>query len=170
MVAAKILGYSMNTLDENELNEITNLLIEQKPFVYSYANDNARDLMIGESATMAVITSGDVLYAQEENDKLDYVVPKEGTEVWTDCWAIPANVTNKSGGEAWINFMLDGSIARTNFEYLTYGIPNKEILDLTDNPILNPSEEVLARCETLANLGADGDDLYSKYWKIFKAK
>ena len=170
MIAAKILGYSMNTLDENQLNEITNLLIEQKPFVYSYANDNARDLMIGESATMAVITSGDVLYAQEENDKLDYVVPKEGTEVWTDCWAIPANVTNKSGGEAWINFMLDGSTARTNFEYLTYGIPNKEILDLTDNPILNPSEEVLARCETLANLGADGDDLYSKYWKIFKAK
>ena len=66
--------------------------------------------------------------------------------------------------------MLDGSTARTNFEYLTYGIPTKEILDLTDNPILNPSEEVLARCETLANLGADGDDLYSKYWKIFKAK
>ena len=170
MVAAKILGYSMNTLDEKELAEITDLLIEQKPLVYSYANDNARDLMIGDSAALAVITSGDVLYAQDENDKLDFVVPEEGTEVWTDCWAIPRAVNNKAGAEAWINFMLDGEVARINFEYLTYGIPNKEILDLTDNPILNPSAEVLAKCETLANLGSDGDDLYSRYWKVFKAK
>lgn len=170
MVAAKILGYSMNTTDEAELAEITELLIEQKPKVYSYANDNARDLMIGDSATLAVITSGDVIYAQDENDKLDFIVPKEGTEVWTDCWAIPRTVNNKRGAEDWINFMLRGDIARVNFEYLTYGIPNKEILDLTDNPILNPSDEVLARCETLANLGSDADDMYSRYWKMFKAK
>lgn len=170
MVAAKILGYSMNTTDEAELAEITELLIEQKPKVYSYANDNARDLMIGDSATLAVITSGDVIYAQDENDKLDFIVPNEGTEVWTDCWAIPRTVNNKRGAEDWINFMLRGDIARVNFEYLTYGIPNKEILDLTDNPILNPSDEVLARCETLANLGSDADDMYSRYWKMFKAK
>lgn len=170
MVAAKILGYSMNTTDEAELAEITELLIEQKPKVYSYANDNARDLMIGDSATLAVITSGDVIYAQDENDKLDFIVPEEGTEVWTDCWAIPRTVNNKRGAEDWINFMLRGDIARVNFEYLTYGIPNKEILDLTDNPILNPSDEVLARCETLANLGSDADDMYSRYWKMFKAK
>lgn len=170
MVAAKILGYSMNTTNEAELSEITELLIEQKPKVYSYANDNARDLMIGDSATLAVITSGDVIYAQDENDKLDFIVPKEGTEVWTDCWAIPRTVNNKRGAEDWINFMLRGDIARVNFEYLTYGIPNKEILDLTDNPILNPSDEVLASCETLANLGSEADDMYSRYWKLFKAK
>ena len=98
------------------------------------------------------------------------MVPEEGTEVWTDCWAIPRAVNNKAGAEAWLNFMLDGEIARVNFEYLTYGIPNKEILDLTDNPILNPPAEVLAKCETLANLGSDGDDMYSRYWKLFKAK
>ena len=170
MVSGKILGYSMNTTDENELKEITDLLIEQKPKVYSYANDNARDLMIGDSATLAVITSGDVIYAMDENDRLDYVVPDEGSEVWTDCWAIPRAVNHKKAAEDWINFMLRGDIARINFEYLTYGIPHKEILDLTDNPILNPSDEILARCETLANLGHEADDLYSKYWKAFKAK
>ena len=170
MVAGKILGYSMNTTDENELTDITELLTEQKPNVYSYANDNARDLMIGDSATLAVITSGDVIYAMDENEKLDYVVPDEGSEVWTDCWAIPRAVNHKKAAEDWINFMLRGDIARINFEYLTYGIPNKEILDLTDNPILNPSDEILARCETLANLGSEADDLYSRYWKAFKAK
>lgn len=170
MVAAKILGYSMNTTDEAQIKEMTELLIKQKPLVYSYANDNARDLMVGESAAMAVITSGDVLYAQEENEDLEFVVPEEGTEVWTDCWAIPQGVMNKAAALEWINFMLEGESARLNFEYLTYAIPNTQILDLTDNPILNPSDEVLARCETLENLGSEADDMYSKYWKEFKAK
>ena len=170
MIAAKILGYSMNTTDETQLQEMTDLLIQQKPLVYSYANDNARDLMVGESAAMAVITSGDVLYAQEENEDLDFVVPKEGTEVWTDCWAIPAGTANQEGAQEWINFMLRGDVARLNFEYLTYAIPNTEILDLTDNPILNPSDEILSRCETLKNLGPDADDRSIKYWKLFKSK
>ncbi len=168
MVAGKILGYSMNTTSEEELQDIVDLLDEQKPLVYSYANDNARDLMIGDNAVLSVITSGDVLYAMDGNDHLDFVVPEEGSEVWTDCWAIPTAANNKRGGEDWINFMLRGDVARINFEYLTYGIPNKEILDLTDNPILNPSDDVLARCETLANLGAEVDDVYSRYWKQFK--
>ena len=169
MVAGKILGYSMNTTDEEELAEMTELLVEQKDLVYSYANDNARDLMVGGSAGMAVIASGDVLYAQEENEDLEFVVPSEGTEVWADCWAIPKGVANKEGAEAWINFMMDGDVARINFEYLTYGIPNKEIFDLTDNEVLNPAQDILDRSETLENLGPDGDSLYSKYWKEFKA-
>ena len=170
MIAGKILGYSMNTTDEGELAEMTELITEQKPLVYSFANDNARDLMIGESAALAVIASGDVLYAQEENENLEYVVPEEGTEVWTDCWAIPKSVQNKEAAEAWINFMLDGEVARINFEYLTYAIPNKEIADLTAGEVLNPSDEILAKCETLKNLGSEADDLYSKYWKAYKAK
>ena len=66
--------------------------------------------------------------------------------------------------------MLDGSVAATNFEYLTYAIPNMEIADLTTDPVLNPSEEILAKCETLKNLGSEADDMYSTYWKEFKSK
>ena len=160
----------MNTTSEAELEEMTQLLIEQKPLVYSYANDNARDLMVGESAAMAVIASGDVLYAQEENEALDFVVPKEGTEVWTDCWAIPQGAKNLEAAHQWLNFMYEENSARLNFEYLTYAIPNTQILDLTDNPILNPGDDILSRCETLKNLGSEADDLYSKYWKEFKAQ
>ncbi len=170
MIGAKILGYSMNTTSEKELAEITNLLIDQKPLVYSYANDSARDLMIGNSAAMAVVTSGEVLYCQGENEDLDFIIPKEGTEVWTDMWAIPAAVKNKAGAEAWLNFMLSEKAARANFEYLTYSIPNNTIADLIDTPVLNPSEEILAKSETLKNLGSQVDDMYSKYWKKFKSE
>lgn len=169
MLAAKKLGYSINTTDESQIEAMTDALIEQKPLAYSFDNDRAREIMIGDSAAMAVITSGEVLYSKEYNENLEFVVPKEGTEVWTDCWAIPATAKNKEAAEAWMNFMLDGEIAEINFEYLTYAIPNVKIADLTDDPVLNPSEEILDRCETLKNLGSDVDDMYSSYWKTYKA-
>ena len=182
MVAAKLLGYSMNTVDEAELSAITDKLIEQKPLVYSYANDNARDLMIGGNAYMAVITSGDVLYAQEDNEELAFVIPVEGTEVWTDNWAVPKDCQNYEGAMAWINFMYSHDAAAANFEYLTYAIPNKALEDyvyedyiegptkISEIEIIYPTEEILANCETLKNLGAEVDDMYSRYWKKFKSQ
>ena len=58
MLAAKKLGYSINTTDENEIKVITDALIEQKPLAYSFDNDRAREIMIGDSAAMAVVLSG----------------------------------------------------------------------------------------------------------------
>ena len=170
MIAAKSLGYSINTTSEAEIQEMTDLLVSQKPLVYSFANDSARELMIGESAALAVVNSGEVIYSKDANDNLGFVIPKEGTEVWTDCWAIPKTVANKEAAEAWINFFLDGYVAEVNFEYLTYAIPNKEIQDLIEEPVLNPSEDVLKKSETLKNLGAQADSMYSRYWKEYKAK
>ena len=110
------------------------------------------------------------LLAKEYNENLEFVIPKEGTEVWTDCWAIPKAAKNKEAAEAWINFMLDGDTAETNFEYLTYAIPNKLIADKMDEAVLNPSKDLLDKCETLRNLGAEADDIYSRYWKKYKAE
>ena len=66
--------------------------------------------------------------------------------------------------------MLDGDTAETNFEYLTYAIPNKLIADKMDEAVLNPSKDLLDKCETLRNLGAEADDIYSRYWKKYKAE
>ncbi len=170
MIGAKSLGYSINTKDEGELQKIVDLLTAQKPLVYSFANDSARELMIGESAALAVVNSGEVIYSKDANENLDFVIPKEGTEVWTDCWAITKTAQNKKAAEAWINFFLDGHTAEVNFEYLTYAIPNKLIEDLIEEPVLNPTADILAKSETLENLGPETDDMYSEYWKNYKAQ
>lgn len=174
-IALKALGYSINSVDENELQAATDYMKEQKPLVYTYANDSARDLAIGGSANVVVVWNGEVLYSQEENEDLEFIVPEEGTEEFIDMWAIPTAAKNKGNAEAWINFMLDGEVAITNYEYLTYSIPNKAVIDIVseDEKIMNylfPSDELLSKYEMLSSLGAEGDDLYSKYWKEFKAE
>ncbi len=174
-IALKALGYSINTTDEKELAEATQLLIDQKDLVYSYVNDSARDLAIGGSADIAVVWSGEVIYSRTDNESLKFVIPEEGSEEFLDMWAIPAAAENKENAEAWINFMLDQETAVTNYEYLTYTIPNTAVYDYIkdipeDMAVVFPDQSVLTNCEMLHSLGAENDDLYSTYWKQFKAE
>ena len=174
-IALKAKGYSINTKNEEELKEATNYLMEQKPLVYTYANDSARDLAIGASADVVVVWNGEVLYSQEENENLEFVIPDEGTEEFMDLWAVPSYAENVENAREWINFMLSEDAALLNFDYLTYSIPNKAVIDSVSEDAkkmsyLFPEDELLSKCETLKSLGADGDDMYSKYWKEFKAE
>ena len=58
-VTLKYLGYSLNSIDLDELTEAKNLLIEQKPLVQAYVIDQVRDKMIGNEAALGVIYSGE---------------------------------------------------------------------------------------------------------------
>ena len=175
MVALKILGYSANTESESEIAEATQLLIEQKPLVYKYATDAIRDFMINESAMLGVIYSGEVLYCQEENEDLQYVVPEEGTNVWFDNWVIPKNCQNKENAEAFIDFMCRPEIGLKTFEYLHYSTPNDGTLAMMSeadkaDPSVNPDEKILERCEVYHDLGDDVNRMYNRYWKAFKSE
>ena len=128
MVGLKSLGYSMNSTDEKELNEAKDLLIQQKPLVQAYVIDQVRDKMIGNEAALGVIYSGEAIFTQRENPDLEYVIPKEGTNVWIDGWVIPKNAENVENAEKFIDFMCRGDIALLNFDYITYSTPNTATL------------------------------------------
>ena len=171
-VALSYLGYSINTLNEDELKEATELLVSQKPIVQAYVVDQVRDKMIKNAAALSVIYSGEAIYMQEENPNLEYVVPDEGSNVWSDGWVIPKDCQNKEAAEAWINFMCRPDIALKNFEYITYSTPNESARELIeDEEIRNsqiafPDDSVLSRCTVYNYLGKDGDNLYDYYWTM----
>ncbi len=176
MVALKLNGYSMNTLNETELQAAKNSLIEQKPLVQAYVIDQVRDKMIGDEAAIGVIYSGEAIYTQRENENLEYVIPKEGTNVWVDSWVIPKNAPNKENAEKFIDFMCRGDIALKNFEYITYSTPNtaaQELIedeDIKNSKIAFPDFSQYENLETFQYLGSDGDALYNSLWKEVKSE
>ena len=171
MVALKAKGYSMNTLDEAQLEEATNDLIAQKPLVQAYVIDQVRDKMIGGEAALGVIYSGEAIYTQRENPDLEYVIPEEGTNVWIDGWVVPKNAPNKENAEKFIDFMCRGDIALMNFEYITYSTPNtaaQELIedeDIKNSKIAFPDLSQYQNLETFRYLGEEADELYNSLWK-----
>lgn len=174
-VALSYLGYDINSKDEAQLEEAKILLLEQYPLVQAYVVDQVRDKMIGGEAAIGVIYSGEAIYTQRENPDLEYVVPKEGSNVWIDGWVIPKNSKNKENAEAFINFMCDAEIALMNFEYITYSTPNSVAREMiTDKEIKNsiiafPGQDILDRCTAFNYLGEKIESLYIDKWNEVKS-
>ena len=175
MVALKKDGYSANTLNPSELEQCRDELIAQKPLVQAYVIDAVRDKMIGNEAAIGVIYSGEAIYTQRENPDLEYVIPKEGTNIWIDNWVIPKNSENPENAELFINFMCRPDIALMNFDYITYSTPNdaaRELIedeDIKNSEIAFPDLSKYQGLETFDYLGQEGDELYAGYYKEVKS-
>ena len=175
MVAEKLNGFSMNTINPDELEIAKNSLIEQKPLVQAYVVDQVRDKMIGGEAAIGVIYSGEAIFTQRENPDLEYVIPDEGTNVWIDSWVILKNAPNKENAEKFIDFMCRPDIALMNFDYITYSTPNKaaqqliEDDDIRNSEIAFPDLSQYNNLETFSYLGEEGDTLYNELWKEVKS-
>jgi len=175
-VALKYCGYSLNSTDLDELYEAQELLLKQKPLVQAYVVDQVRDKMINNEAAIGVIYSGEAIYTQMENSDLEYVIPKEGSNVWIDSWVIPKNAKNKENAEAFINFLCRPDIAKMNFDYITYSTPNtagRELIEdeaIRNSTIAFPDATELTRCETFQYLGSKNDEIYNELWREVKSK
>ena len=169
-LALKYKGYSMNTRSEDELNAAKEVLVAQKQakIEAGYLLDETKDKMVGGEAAIGVVYSGDAQYAIEKNDKLKYVVPEEGSNIWVDGMVVPKSSKNIEAAQKFIDFMCRDDVAKMNFEYIYYCSPIKSVVEgLSEedaaSDTINPSSEVVARCEFFNDV-SDCMSLYENVW------
>ncbi|MBQ6051702.1 MAG: spermidine/putrescine ABC transporter substrate-binding protein [Clostridia bacterium] len=167
-VALLRLGYSINTKNMDELNEAKDLLIQQKPLVLAYTSDDVKEKMAKEEGWLAVMWSCDITFIRDLNEKIQFVIPEEGTNTWWDTVCILENAEHKEEAEKFIDFLCRPDIALMNAEYLESSTPNTaayEELDeeIKNDPVIYPSEDVLAKCEVFDDL-ADYMSTYTSIW------
>lgn len=174
-VALTKLGYDANTTVKSELDAAANLLKEQKKDVQAYLLDEAARVKLeSENADIAVIYNGEAYLAFENNDKLDFVIPDEGTCIWMDAFAVPKDSTNKANAELFLNFLCREDIAAMNFEYIYYSTPNKAVTDSLDAEILAetaifPDASVYDKAVVFKYLGKEIEEYYAELWKAIKS-
>ncbi len=166
-------GYSLNSTDPTEISEAGELLKQQKPLVLAYALDEIKDKMVAGEAALALVWSGEAIYAMQENPDLDYAIPKEGTNLWFDGMAIPKGAKNKEAAEKFIDFLCRTEIAFRNADYTGYATPHIEARELLDPEIRNnkaayPDEEDLVNTEVFVSLGEVLKE-YDRVWTEVKA-
>ncbi len=164
----KRLGYSYNTEDPARIRRAYEALRELRPAIAAFTSDAWRDQVVAGDLFVSMSYSVDAVGVEEENPDLRYVIPASGSSLWTDTMAIPTSAPNVDAAYAWINFMLQPDVARSVTERLAFATPNRDAFlslppEIAQNPSLFPSEEVLARCEGLAPVGA-ATALYERYW------
>lgn len=165
-------GYAINTRDQKELDLATADLIAQYPLVYAYLVDQTRDIMINGECALAVTYSGDAKLSISKNPDLAYVVPKEGSNLWVDLFAIPKEAQNKENAEKLINFLLRPEVMAKNAEWVGYSLPSQAGRALLDeesrkSTVVYPDPAVLERLEVFHYLG-DFVQVYDQLWQSVK--
>jgi spermidine/putrescine transport system substrate-binding protein len=171
--AAFRLGLSPNTTNTAELDQIVDLLEQQKPLLRFYTEDDIGD-MLGGNIDITHCWSGDWVQMTYEKPRLKYVIPSEGAVKGNDVMVVLAGAPHPIAAHLWINFQLDAQISADNTNWIGYMGPNEAAYPLIDDyiindPRLNPPAEVLAELVELQYLAPADLAEYTNRWTALRA-
>lgn len=157
--ALRTLGYSANSADPRELAEAEQLLLAQKPYVkgYSYVSLGAESELVKGEIAAAMLYNGDALQLKEQDNRIAYVVPQEGTDLWIDYLTVLRSSANQKLALDFINFLNEPKTAARNARFVYFATPNKAAerflpAKFLRDPLIYPGEDVLKKAEFLAEL------------------
>ncbi|EKQ69831.1 spermidine/putrescine-binding periplasmic protein [Leptolyngbyaceae cyanobacterium JSC-12] len=167
----KSLGYSYNSTNPSEIKRAYEKLVQLKPAIATFTTDAWRDRLLVGDLLLSMAYSADAVRLIQENPdtKLRYVIPKSGTSLWSDAMVIPTTSPNPDAAYAWINFMMQPSVAVDVTQRLFFATPNQAAYDQLPAPLRNnrslfPPEEIIKACERIIPLEAKVTELYDQYW------
>lgn len=178
--AREALGFSLNSMGESlnetnthKLNQAEKKLEKLGSNVKGVVGDEINTMMVQKEADVAVVWSGMGADIMTENENLDFVVPKEGSNLWFDNIVIPKTAQNVEGAHEFINFLLDAKNGKQNTEWVGYATPNKESYKLLDKETRDderfyPSKEIQRKLEVYEDLGFENIKLYNELFLRFK--
>jgi len=174
--ALKLLGHSLNTRDEAQINAAADVVIRWKANIAKFENEGYKQGIASREFHVVHGYSGDILQVIEENDDPDivYALPVEGFSIWEDGMVIPVDASNAGLAHAFINFMHDPEVAVMNMEYNYYMCPNTAAYALVDpelkeDPNVFIPEALRAKAEMIEPLGEDLQK-YIRAWDRAKAE
>ena len=171
-------------------------LKDLKPNIAGWEADFGKEMMTKNKAWLNLTWSGDAVWAIDEAEAvgvdLDYVVPREGSNIWYDGRAIPKYARNVKAASYFINYLCQPDIALRNMDAIGYvsAVATPEIMEakidttleqfsdlsyffgpgadsVQINPIQYPDRKVVERCAMIRDFG-DRTELVLEMWSRVK--
>lgn len=173
-ITLKSLGYSANSENPAEFEKVRQKLLELKPNAVTISNLNSTVIPMLESGEVKIAYGWayDALLADESSFSIEYIIPEEGTILWTDHLFIPANANNPRGAELFINFILQPEVAAqiVNESYYPMAVDGTEpfvIPELLDNPAVFPDHAQLQKAEIALPIHLERKWIFDEIWADF---
>ena len=188
--------------DAATLEKAKTALIKQKEVIYKYEEEEAKE-SLGDNKDEAYLSfcwSCDAGYAMQKNPDLRYSIPKEGGNVYVDCFVISKNAGNPAAAQQFMAFLLDKDTAYANTmmngasgTVIAANAQIKEDLEtmIADNtdfmkdtteafqksymytvvfPNENQDDDILARCASMTDYGEEVNSDVAKMFASVKTE
>jgi spermidine/putrescine transport system substrate-binding protein len=166
-LGAKYMGHPAHDIPPEMIDRIAEMYIRQKPNVKIFHNDEGQDLLLAGDIDIVMEYNGDIAQVMLEDPDLDFVVPREGSIINSDCLCIPNGAPHPDNAHKFINFVLDAHNGAEIYETIKYPTPNAAALalmpaDYRENKAIFPPAEIMARCEYARFEGIARSQLYDE--------
>ena len=173
------MGRDPNSQKEEDLKAAEDKLMPIRPFVRKIHSSQYIDDLANGDLCIAVGWSGDILQARDRADeakqgvKIKFAIPKEGTIVWFDMLAIPADAKHPKNAHAFINYLMDPQVAANNSNTVNYANGNAQSFSMVNDEVKNdpgiyPTPEVKAKLFPSLAYGEDFQRLMNRMWTKFQ--
>jgi len=169
------LGYSINTTDPAEIEAATAWTETAKSNLLAFDDTTFYTKLVSGEASAVQGWDGWCEYGRAEEPKIDFVIPNEGSDLFTDAMVVLESSENKAAAHAFIDYILRPDVGASVAEYVLYKVPNEPAMDDVDPAIIKQFPtlaitpgELLAQ-EPMLALGADGTILWSEAATQIKA-
>ncbi|MDF1646886.1 MAG: spermidine/putrescine ABC transporter substrate-binding protein [Legionellaceae bacterium] len=172
-IALLSLGYHPNDSNPKHIQAAFKRLNALTPNIKLFASESIQAILIDEDAQVGATWNGDAFKANQENQHIQFIYPKEGFVLWVDCLSILHNAPHPDEAYAFIDFLLEADNAATLALSEAYAITNqagRALLpeSLRNNPILYPSSDVLKHGIMQRDMNEESLILYNDYWQKLK--
>ena len=155
-VALNYMGKDPNSKVVADYQAATEMMSKARPYVRKFHSSEYINALAGGDICLAIGYSGDVLQARSRAEdaksgvKIAYAVPKEGSQVWFDVFALPKDAPNPAAAYAFLDYMLRPDVIARASNFTHYANANAAATPLVDpsvrdDPNVYPPPEVFAR-------------------------
>jgi spermidine/putrescine transport system substrate-binding protein len=171
--ALKFLGYSLNTVDDRELEQARDVVIRWKRNLAKFENEQYKSGIASGEFLLVHGYSGDLLSARDENPAVTFVAPKEGMSISCDDLVILKGAAAAALAHKFIDFLHEPDVAAANSQAINYLCPNSAAyamlpVGFLEDPAVKLAPDVQAKCEVIRDLGEDNAK-YTAIWDQIKA-
>lgn len=175
-IALNYLGLSPNSTNPEDYLKAQALWLKARPYVrYLDSEKYIEDLARGRIC-VAIGYSGDVMQAEdrarEAHNGLDigYSVPREGSALWFDMVAMPANAPDSRAAYAYMNYLLQPKVIADITNHVRYANGNEGADELIEpaikaDPKIYPDSQLMSKLFTLEPLPREINQLRSQVWQ-----
>jgi len=176
------LGYSLNSRNPAEIEAAVNEVLKWKPNIRKFDAESYKTEVpsgatwIGHaySTDTTQVIVGDEEEGNAPRNDIGFALPKEGFTIAFDEMVISASAPNPDLAYAFMNYVYDGKIAKTNMEYIMGPMPVKPGIDALEadyRKLIVLPPETIKRGQVLKPVDDDAKvkALYDKAWDRIKA-
>ena len=174
------LGHPGTSMEKSHFEAAGDALSAIRPYLrYINSSQSINDIANGDICA-AIMWSGDAFqaaYRAEEAENghvIDYYIPNEGTNLWFDVMAIPADAKNVDNAYKFVDYMMRADVAAANVNYVWYASGNEAARpdidpEILSHPGIYPTEKAKEKLFVTPVYDAQTDRIVTRVWNRFSA-